>query len=425
MRPCRLCGVLHWNVYEKKPGSGTWYARVWHDGRVVKKKVGTHGFALKVAAKRALEICEGRFFPKPVKPEPPWDPLFARCIDDHVCRHEGALIDREGARRYARYWKDAPETKGKTMRAITRADAERYRARRREQGAPGAKRRHGGASPSTLNKELSFARAVYNDFLDALEQLKPEQRGSIPPNPFASRRGRRSTLYEPEPPTRFRHLGSQGEDEADRLFAALPDIDAKRKVYAAALSGVDRGPMFAWTWADDIDLVSNQVRSWRRKGDGRLNAYWVPMAGDLRRLLAALPSRGTSRWVFPNEDGTGPADAAEFVRVIFKPALRRAGIVDFRWKDLRHTFGSWLRRRDVQLDVIGELLGHRKNSPMTTRYAHLAPDIKHTAVQMLSGLLPGITDQTDAREGASPEASATDPTTDPSGEHRTTAATVH
>src|SRR3989442_5393415 len=130
-----------------------------------------------------------------------------------------------------------------------------------------------------------------------------------------------------------------------------------------------------------------------------------------------------SRWVFPNANNSGPDDGRVFCDRVFEPALIAAGINrvvetketkevragrgrrtiekvkrqverSFRWKDLRHTFASWLRRKGADLDVIAELLGHRPNSPMTARYAHLTADIKHAAVRRLTGLVPALADTT-------------------------------
>ena len=376
--------------------------------------------------KRKNEIREGRFFGD-VNDVKLWDPLFANQINDYLRRNASTIVNLDGAQRYARYWKAAPETKGKTMRQLVRADAQGYRERRRKEGAPGARRQRGGGSESTLNKELSFARAVYNDFVAQLEdrieqgQVKA-QHNPIPRNPFAERRRGTRKLYYTERPTRFRHLGSQAVDEADRLFAALPDLDAKGRVLAAVLSGVERGPMFAWTWAEDIDFVTRKVRGWRRKGDGTLYVYWVDMNPDLERLLHTIEAEQVarfgkrSRWVFPNATNTGPDNGDTFVRTVFRPALLRAGIDcetittetrrvragkgyreitkrtphvehTFRWKDLRHTFASWLRQKGVGLDSIGALLGHRPNSRMTGRYAHLTADMKRTDVERLSGMV--------------------------------------
>jgi integrase-like protein len=87
--------------------------------------------------------------------------------------------------------------------------------------------------------------------------------------------------------------------------------------------------------------------------------------------------------VFPNTLGTGPEDGKHFVGRVFTPALRRAKIGDFRWKDLRHTFASRLRMAGVDIQDIRDLLGHC-STRMTERYAHLAPGKLHEAVQRLN-----------------------------------------
>ena len=53
-------------------------------------------------------------------------------------------------------------------------------------------------------------------------------------------------------------------------------------------------------------------------------------------------------------------------------ALKRAGIEDFRWHDLRHTWASWLTQNGVPLNVIQEM-GAWESAEMVRRYAHLAP----------------------------------------------------
>lgn len=54
-------------------------------------------------------------------------------------------------------------------------------------------------------------------------------------------------------------------------------------------------------------------------------------------------------------------------------ALKRAGIEDFRWHDLRHTWASWLTQQGVPLNVIQEM-GAWESADMVRRYAHLAPE---------------------------------------------------
>jgi site-specific recombinase XerD len=59
------------------------------------------------------------------------------------------------------------------------------------------------------------------------------------------------------------------------------------------------------------------------------------------------------------------------------PGLRRIG-----WHALRHTFASHLVMRGVPLKAVQELMGHA-TIEMTMRYAHLSPDVRRSAVQML------------------------------------------
>jgi integrase len=52
---------------------------------------------------------------------------------------------------------------------------------------------------------------------------------------------------------------------------------------------------------------------------------------------------------------------------------------DFRLKDLRHTFGSWLAIENVGILQIRDLMGHT-DVKTTQVYAHLCPDRKEQSV---------------------------------------------
>ncbi len=57
----------------------------------------------------------------------------------------------------------------------------------------------------------------------------------------------------------------------------------------------------------------------------------------------------------------------------WKKALRTAGIENFRWHDLRHTWASWHVQSGTSLQELMEL-GGWASYEMVLRYAHLASD---------------------------------------------------
>ena len=68
--------------------------------------------------------------------------------------------------------------------------------------------------------------------------------------------------------------------------------------------------------------------------------------------------------------------------LFFTSAFVRSGIRDVHIHDLRHALASWLVRNGTPLIEISRLLRHASIT-MTERYAHLAPDHLHQAVENL------------------------------------------
>lgn len=108
----------------------------------------------------------------------------------------------------------------------------------------------------------------------------------------------------------------------------------------------------------------------------------VPMNPLLFNLLLTLKSQdGRNEYVFTN-----PSTGRHYVEIkrAFVSSCRKAGIEDFHFHDLRHTFASKLVRNGVDLNTVKELLGH--SSIITTqRYLHSQAEQKRTAVNSLAG----------------------------------------
>jgi integrase len=78
--------------------------------------------------------------------------------------------------------------------------------------------------------------------------------------------------------------------------------------------------------------------------------------------------------VFATGKGT-PLDAQNVVNRHFKPLLRRAGLPDVRWHDLRHTYATLLLSRGTHPTYVQKSLGHASVQLTLDRYSHWMPSM--------------------------------------------------
>ncbi len=87
----------------------------------------------------------------------------------------------------------------------------------------------------------------------------------------------------------------------------------------------------------------------------------------------------------------------EQVSIAFGRAAKKAGVLDFRFHDLRHTAASWLRMQGADIHTVAQILGH-KDLRMAARYQHLSPAFMAEAVNRLDAVFgserhPSVTEQ--------------------------------
>ncbi len=69
----------------------------------------------------------------------------------------------------------------------------------------------------------------------------------------------------------------------------------------------------------------------------------------------------------------------------FKRALKKAGISDFHFHDLRHTSASLLAMRGALANFIQDHLDH-SNAAMTAKYTHVREAFQREQINLLNGI---------------------------------------
>lgn len=161
----------------------------------------------------------------------------------------------------------------------------------------------------------------------------------------------------------------RGQCFADRL---------KPMVLVSLYTGVRQGELFNLKWSD-LDLVQ-KVLTVEGEGAKSLQTRHVPLSSKVLPVLKSWKEQQGDKGglVFPSDDGS----RLNNVKTAWHRVLKDAEITGFRWHDLRHTFASRLAMKGMALNVIRDLLGHA-DIATTLRYAHLAPDVKAQAVELI------------------------------------------
>jgi integrase len=155
-----------------------------------------------------------------------------------------------------------------------------------------------------------------------------------------------------------------------------------RDITVTALnSGMRKGEILGLKW-DNVDLKHGFILLDKTKNGDRRE---IPIKDTLRSVLQGITRRLDVPYVFCDPVSGSPC---QDVRASFASACKRAGITDFHFHDLRHTFASHLVMAGIDITTVRELLGH-KTLTMTLRYAHLAPSHKVSAVDILDRTLTG------------------------------------
>jgi integrase len=348
-------------VFERPPGSGCWWVRYSDQyGREHREKVGFKSAALSIYQQRKTEIRQGKFDPEDIERKHK-NVLVSEIIKDFEKASEArGRKSLDDIRQRLRYW--AARLGDRPAKSVLNTDIEDARLDLAQGRLPGRrhKRKKAPRAIATVNRYLATFKSV---FLLAIENEK------VLRNPF------RKVKLQKENNARVRFLT---EEEEARILKAVP-----RPYQAMILFAIHTGVRFSEqirTKWDDVDL-RQRVLTIQDSKSGK--ARHIPLNTLVLEVLKGIPRSIGCPFVFYTEKGTQRTLMARQ----WPGWLKQAGVENFNWHDLRHTFASRLVMLGVDLYTVKELLGHH-SIEMTQRYAHLGPDFLKRSVELLAQPAP-------------------------------------
>jgi len=201
-----------------------------------------------------------------------------------------------------------------------------------------------GVSNATVNRTLALLRSILNRAKQDWEWLD-----STP-----------SVRLFPENAARVRWLS---HEESDRLIHELPE-HLKAMVRFTLSTGLRESNVTGLQWSQ-IDMQRHCAWIHADQAKGK-KAIAVPLNNDaLTVIRQQIGKHDTHVFTYKGNPVTRANNHA------WEKALIRAGITDFRWHDLRHTWASWHVQNGTPLHVLKEL-GGWSDLTMVLRYAHLS-----------------------------------------------------
>lgn len=250
-----------------------------------------------------------------------------------------------------------------------------------------------GKKPAAVNRDLAALKAALSKAVDwdllpvhPLARMKPcrvDRNGKVrflTDDEEESLRGalaRRDERIRRERASANAWRRQRGYPEfADLSNQAYPDY-LTPLVLLALNTGLRRGELFHLTWTQ-VDLSNRMLTVSGEKAKSGQTRH-IPLNAEAHDALVSWGRCAAGqRLVFPGADG----EPLGHIRTAWGGIVKGAGLSEFRFHDLRHTFASKLVMRGVDLNTVRELLGHG-DMQMTLRYAHLAPEHKAAAVERL------------------------------------------
>ncbi|MFC1807965.1 tyrosine-type recombinase/integrase [Candidatus Omnitrophota bacterium] len=343
-------------IYSK---NNNYYIDYYAGGRRIREKIGpSKALAETVMRKRKVEIAEGKHLD--IRREQKIK--FADFADEFIeiylkpNRKDWEKAEIFNVRRLEKFFV------GKYLYEITPLQVEKFKIERRKEVGPATTNRGLSCLKSMLNRAITWGRLKGTNPVSSIKFFKENN-------------------------TRLRYLE---KEEIVKLLKCCRGI-IKPIVVLALNTGMRRGEILSLKWKN-IDFRRGIIYLLKTKSGEKRE---IPINEAAKTALIRTRKHPESAYIFCGKDG----NPYKTVRKSFFTALKKSGIVNFRFHDLRHTFASHLVMSGVDLNTVRELMGH-KSIDMTLRYSHLSPDHKKRAVDILGRRMDTIWTPTPLSEKA-------------------------
>ncbi len=124
-----------------------------------------------------------------------------------------------------------------------------------------------------------------------------------------------------------------------------------------------------------------------KTGKGKRSITLPPSTAD---ILRKRQTTALTDWIFPSptipELPTAPHTAYDRMKTL----LKKAGLPDIRFHDLRHTFATHAMASGVDAKTLSGILGHTKASFTLDRYTHVTGDMQKRAAEIVGSFMSEI-----------------------------------
>jgi len=186
-------------------------------------------------------------------------------------------------------------------------------------------------------------------------------------------------LKEPKNRTRF-----LSEKEFEDLIGACSSLHNYPEmlpiVLIAVTTGMRRSEILKLRWID-CDIASLRMIVRDSKNDELRSVPLVGPALEALKHWGKVRPLDSNALVFPSHTRSADNRLLDIDHA-WRLIRSGAGLVNFRFHDLRHTAASYLAMSGAGLRDIGDILGHKSLS-MTLKYSHLTDDHKRKTVSRM------------------------------------------